>query len=231
MKIAIVDSGINATHPYVRSVAGGIGVTSTENWTEDTTDRLGHGTAVAAVIREKAPEAELFAVKIFDRGFFPHADIMVRALNWCHYHRMDIVSLSIGADDSRQRAAFKCAVSGLIVVSPAHQLPGCLPGVIAVEADETLGRNEFRARDGVFYASPRPRLATELTAPAKDSGVDFAVANMAGIVARLLPSLQVAAGTAKNRLLKELASLAGPGAQRDALAAANLTADAWAIES
>jgi len=54
---------------------------------------------------------------------------------------------------------------------------------------------------------------------------------MAGIVARLLPSLQVAAGTAKNRLLKELASLAGPGAQRDALAAANLTADAWAIES
>ena len=29
----------------------------------------------------------------------------------------------------------------------------------------------------------------------------------------------------------ELASLAGPGAQRDALAAANLTADAWAIES
>ena len=84
MKIAIVDSGINATHPYVRSVAGGIGVTSTENWTEDTTDRLGHGTAVAAVIREKAPEAELFAVKIFDRGFFPHADIMIRALDWCH---------------------------------------------------------------------------------------------------------------------------------------------------
>ena len=211
MKIAIIDSGINAAHPYVRSIAGGVGVTDMESWMADTTDRLGHGTAVAAVIREKAPEAELYAVKILDRGLSPRAGTIVRALNWCRYHRMDLINLSVGVDDASQRAALESAVAGLIVVSPAHQLPGCLPGVIAVEADDTVGRDEFRSREGIFYASPRPRLATELAASIQKAGVAFAVANMTGIVARALPSLRDGSDPLGQRLLWELAVIGEPG--------------------
>jgi subtilisin family serine protease len=207
MKIAIIDSGINESHPHVRAVAGGVGITNSDGWMEDTSDRLGHGTAVAAAICEKMPEADLYAVKVFDRGFFARASMVLKALQWCRYYRMDIVSLSIGIDDASQSAALEGAVAGQLVFSPARQLPGCLPGAIPVEADEGLPRDEFSYRDGIFYASPRPRPAAGPVL----QGVDFAVANMAGIAARVLPSIAHGVESAahlRERLLAELESLA-----------------------
>ena len=203
MKIAVIDSGISAVHPHVRAISGGIGVTGAEGWMEDTSDRLGHGTTVAAVIREKVPDADLFAVKVFDRNLSVRAEVIGRALNWCRYHGMDLVNLSIGVDDASQRAALESAVAGLLVVSVASQLPGCLPGVIAVAATEACPRDEFRYHEGVFYASPYPRPATR----SAFKGVDFAVANMTGIVARVLPSIMrrgEPVSTLRTRLIWEL---------------------------
>ena len=40
-------------------------------------DRLGHGTAVAAAIKEKAPDAEIYAVKVFDRA------LSASVTRWC----------------------------------------------------------------------------------------------------------------------------------------------------
>ena len=76
------------------------------------------------------------------------------------------------------------------MVSAARQLPGCLPGVIAVDADEECPRDEFRYRAGVFYASPYPRPAAGSAHTESPRGVDFAVANMTGFVARTLPSVR-----------------------------------------
>ena len=46
-------------HPHVAGAAGGVAIgPSTE--TEDYLDYLGHGTAVAAAIREKAAEAQIY---------------------------------------------------------------------------------------------------------------------------------------------------------------------------
>jgi subtilisin family serine protease len=206
MKIAIVDSGINAADPHVRSITGGIGATSLEGWTEDISDRLGHGTAVAAVIREKVPEADLYAVKVFDHGLSIRAGAVVRALHWCRHYHMDLVSLSAGLDEVGWDSALENAVDGLLVVSPAGHLPGWLPGVIAVEADEACPRDEFRYYDGVFHASPCPPPAAGF----RYKGVDIAVANMTGFVARALPSIpregQSIAAT-RDRLMWELASL------------------------
>jgi len=201
MKIAIIDSGINATHPHVRAIAGGIGVAPEgseqsgfhpEGFNDDTLDRLGHGTAVAGVIREKVPFAELFAVKVFDRRLSTGMDVMVRALNWCRYHRMDLVNLSVEIESLDECAALETAVSGLLVVSAARQLPCRLPGVIAVDADEECPRDEFRYRGGVFYASPYPRPAAGSANKESPKEVGFAVANMTGFVARALPSIRAA---------------------------------------
>ena len=193
MKIAIIDSGINAAHPHVRAIAGGIGVApeGLHPWGfhEDTRDRLGHGTAVAGIIREKVPQADLFAVKVIGRRLSTGIDVMVRALDWCRYHRMDLVSLSVEMEDPDQSAALESAIAGLLVVSAARQLPGCLPGVIAVDADDECPRDEFRYRGGVFYASPyaRPAAGSAHTESRGDMG--FTVANMTGFVARVLPSV------------------------------------------
>ena len=67
IRIVVVDSGVHASHPHVGSVAGGVSVSGTGELGDDYVDRLGHGTAVTAAIREKAPEAEIWVARVFER--------------------------------------------------------------------------------------------------------------------------------------------------------------------
>ncbi len=182
MKIAIVDSGIHPGHPHVTGIAGGIGIV-----TDDYLDRLGHGTAIAAVIREKAPGAELYAVKVFDRKLSANIDAVVRALDWCVEHRMDVVNLSLGTSNPAHRPRFESVLaSNSVIVSAAHLLPGNLEGAVGVAPDEACPRDVYRYLNGIFYASPYPRPIPGVPVERNLQGVSFAVANMTGFVARAL---------------------------------------------
>jgi hypothetical protein len=187
MKVAIIDSGVHPSHPHVGGVAGGIGIV-----TEDYLDRLGHGTAIAAAIREKVPEAELYAVKVFDLKLSASIDAIVRALDWCVEHKMDVINLSLGTANPAHRARFESALaSGPLLVSAADLLPGSLDGVIGVAPDEHCPRELYRYRDGVFYASPYPRSIPGVPVERNLQGVSFAVANMTGFVACALEGVPV----------------------------------------
>ena len=186
MKIAIIDSGIHAGHPHVGSVAGGVFVTA-DGFAKDTVDRLGHGTAVAAAIREKVPDAELFAVKVFEARLSAKIDVILRALTWSIEHGMDVVNLSLGTANDAHRERFERALAGSpAVVSAAYMLPGSLPDVIGVAAEEDCPREAYRYRDGIFYASPYPRSIPGVPVKRNLQGASFAVANMTGFVARAL---------------------------------------------
>lgn len=184
MKIAVIDSGVHPGHPHIGEIAGMVAIDS-----DDPIDRLGHGTAVAAAIREKAPDAELYSVKVFDRRLTANIDVIIRALEWCREHHMDVVNLSLGTENVAHRGRFEEAIGNdLLVVSAADALPGSLPDVIGVAADAECPRDEFRYRDGVFYASPYPRPIPGVPVARNLQGVSFAVANMTGLVACLLLS-------------------------------------------
>ncbi len=184
MKIAIIDSGIHGGHPHVGTVAGAMDFTGT-----DAIDRLGHGTAVAGAIRERVPDAGLFALKVFDRRLSAQIGVILRALEWCRDQRMDVINLSLGTENPEHRFPLEEAVrDNGVVVSAAVMLPGSLPGVIGVEADETCPRECFRERDGVFLASPYPRPIPGVPQERNLHGVSFAVANMTGFVALALAS-------------------------------------------
>lgn len=189
MKIAIIDSGIHPGHPHVGEIAGAVEITVAGEGS-DAVDRLGHGTAVAGALREKAPEAELYAVKVFDRRLSANIGVILRALEWCRDHRMDIVNLSLGTENPAHRDAFLRVLGDdlddLLVVSPASALPGSLPGVIGVASDPHCPRDAFRYRDGVFYASPYPRPIPGVPRERNLHGSSFAVANMTGLIARIL---------------------------------------------
>lgn len=172
MKIAIIDSGIHSGHPHVGAVAGGISLVS-----DDWIDRLGHGTAVAGAIRERAPGAELYAVKVFDRRLSTKSDILMRALDWCTAERIDLVNMSLGCAN----AIAPDASLPLIVT-----IPGVLENAIAVLPDETCPRDAYYYRNGVFYASPYPRPIPGLPPDRNFRGASFAVANMTGFVAATL---------------------------------------------
>jgi hypothetical protein len=188
VKIAIIDSGIHAGHPHVGAVAGGVAIIS-----DDIVDRLGHGTAVAGAIRERAPHADLYAVKVFDRRLSTKTQILLRALEWCAAEHMDVINMSLAAPNLP-------AIPGLPVVVT---VPDVLTGAIAVLPDEICPRDAFYFRDGVFHASPYPRQIPGVPADRNFHGASFAVANMTGFVAAAL------AETTRESLIDFLAARAG----------------------
>jgi len=186
MKIAIIDSGIHPGHPHVGEIAGSVEITPTGE-SADGIDRLGHGTAVAGAIREKAPDAKLYAVKVFDRRLTAHITVILRALVWCRDHGMDLINLSLGTENPAHREGFLSVLGDdLLVIGAANVLPGSLPEVIGVAPDPDCPRDSFRYQDGVFYASPYPRPISGVPVARNLQGVSFAVANMTGLVARVL---------------------------------------------
>jgi Subtilase family len=198
MRIAVIDSGIHAGHPHVGRLAGAIHFTA-DGEGSDPVDRLGHGTAVAGAIREKAPAADLFSVKVFDRRLSAHIAAILRALIWCREERMDLINLSLGTPNPAHCASLLEAIADSgVVVSAAHLWPGSLPGVISVAADEGCPRNEYMRRGQTFLASPYPRPIPGVPPSRNLNGVSFAVANMTGFVARVLEA------TPRERLMTEL---------------------------
>jgi len=185
-RIAVIDSGIHAGHPHVGSVAGGVAICG-----DDFVDRIGHGTAVAAVIREKIPDAELYAVKIFDRKLSTDIDTLVRAIRWCAAHEIEWINLSLGTQNDEHKALLREAVQfcPAKIVAAAGWLPGNLPGVVPVELDWDCPRDELRSEllsDGrtLYRASGYPRPIPGVPPERNLKGISFAVANVTGLLAK-----------------------------------------------
>lgn len=198
VRIAVVDSGIHATHPHVGGISGGVAIEPDGKVAQGFDDRLGHGTAVAAAIREKATEAALIAVKVFDRTLATTAHALAAAIEWSAAQDVALINLSLGTATPDHRTVLEHAVQiaaqyGAIVVSAAPQrdanwLPGALPGVVAVEPDPTSARDVFDVRasgDGgvLIRASGYPRPIPGIPVDRNFRGASFAVANATGLLA------------------------------------------------
>ncbi len=199
MRVAVIDSGVNARHPHIGPVAGGVSVGATGEIEEGPySDFLGHGTAVMAAIQEKAPEAEYFVVKLFHASLRTSTGNLLRALEWAIENEMHVVNLSLGTRNSEHTERFaavaaRAAERGVLLVSARDSdgqacLPGCLPGVIGVGLDWECNRNRYRPEkineSDVFYASGYPRSLPGMPKERNLNGISFAVANMTGFVAR-----------------------------------------------
>ena len=198
--VAIIDSGVNVPHPHLPGVAGGVGIDLRGDVSEDCVDVLGHGTAVAAAIHEKAPTAELLAVKVFHRELATTARTLVRALDWASERGVRLVNLSLGTPLELRAAELEPAIgravrAGSLIVS-AFELdghpwyPGCMEGVVGVLLDAeqpretvTVGR---RGERHVLRASPYPRPIPGVPRERNLNGISFAVANATGCLAAVL---------------------------------------------
>src|SRR5881296_3932676 len=110
VRVAIIDSGVHAAHPHVGGVAGGVAFDENGCRHSDYVDRLGHGTAVIAAIKEKAPDAELFAVKVFDRVLSTDVSVLVKAIEWAARSGMWLVNLSLGTSRAEHEAVLREAI-------------------------------------------------------------------------------------------------------------------------
>ena len=198
VRVAVIDSGVHASHPHVGGVAGGVGIDDEGREHGDYIDRLGHGTAVIAAIREKAPDAEIFAVKVFDRTLSTRIANLIHAIDWAARNQMHVANLSLGTARPEHETMLREAVDrararGVVIVAARDDggvrwLPGSLPGVLSVQLDWSCPRDEYRVADiegqPVFRASGYPRAIPGVPPDRNLNGISFAVANMTGFVAR-----------------------------------------------
>ncbi len=203
VRVAVIDSGVHASHPHIGGVAGGVtigGDVDEKNYI----DLIGHGTAVMAAIKEKAPDAEYFAVRVFYTSLRTTVDLLLRAIEWSIANRIDVINLSLGTTNPSHRERFvpviaRALEAGSILVSARDAegtpaLPGTLPGVIGVDLDWDCPREAYYckpAAEGLaITASGYPRSLPGVPRAKNLHGISFAVANTTGFVVRACEALE-----------------------------------------
>jgi subtilisin len=149
IKIGIVDSGCDNTHPQLTHVTRGVDLTNNADKASWIKDTMSHGTHCAGIItgalgrsgiRGFAPGAEVHALKVFPGGRFSD---LIDALDQCIDRQLDIVNLSLGSSETSELVAQKlievrqhgvaCIVAAGNTSGPV-QFPGTQPSVLTVAA-------------------------------------------------------------------------------------------------
>lgn len=202
VSIAVVDSGVHVPHPHLPAVAGGVTLEIEGGVSDDFVDRIGHGTAAAAAIHEKAPDAQLWVIKVFERELATSVPVLVRAIDWATERGIRLVNMSLGTSNRLRAPELGPAIerafrAGTVIVS-AHEhqgtlwYPGALPGVVGVVAEADQPRDELGLvelpRGTAVIASPYPRPIPGVPVEQNLHGISFAVANATGEIARMMES-------------------------------------------
>src|ERR687885_2356244 len=87
VKVCIVDSGVEGSHPAVGGMLrGGVVVEKTEEGPvvreEPHGDLFGHGTACAGIIHRLAPEAEIYSARVLGKDLTGRALQFAGGLRW-----------------------------------------------------------------------------------------------------------------------------------------------------
>ncbi|HYG57667.1 MAG TPA: S8 family peptidase, partial [Symbiobacteriaceae bacterium] len=208
VRVAILDTGIDSTHPDL-SVAGGINVIDpAAGWADDN----GHGTAMAGIIAASgrhgltgvAPDVSLYAVKVLDADGAGYLGDVVRGLDWAIAQKVQVVSISLGshaASRALAQAIDRAREAGITVVASAGNggrpngkgmsldYPATIPGVLSIGAvGPNLQRAPFSATGNEldFMAPGVGILSTFPGGYAVGTGTSHAAAYASGVVALLL---------------------------------------------
>ena len=200
IRVAVIDSGVHTGNPHITAPPVTSAHLTEEGTDDDGVDRLGHGTAVAAAILEKAPHITWHSYRVFDRNLATSAAVLARAINVAVAAGCRLINLSLGTANPEREELLRAAVehatqhNALIVsaceLNGVKWLPGSLAGVVGVGLDVGCARNELRVGeiDGqpVLMASGFPRPIPGVPPERNLQGISFAVANVTGFLARLL---------------------------------------------
>jgi subtilisin len=129
IRVAVVDTGIDFTHPDLRP--NYVGGTSFVPGAATPMDDHGHGTHCAGTIAAAvdgsnvvgvAPQASLYAVKVLDRNGSGQFSWIIAGLDWCIQNAMHVVSMSLGGPSAPTALETMCNTAwskGLLLVAAA----------------------------------------------------------------------------------------------------------------
>ncbi len=176
VKIAILDSGIDYTHPDLDdNYQGGFDFVNYDN---DPMDDYGHGTKVAGIIAAEdnnfgilgvAPEASIYGVKVLSSGGSGSTSNVIRGIEWAVENDMDIISMSLGGTSGYY--AYETAInnaynSGVLLIASAGNYGSTATDNVAYPAkyNSVIAVSAIDQNDNICsFSSVGP--AVELTAP------------------------------------------------------------------
>jgi serine protease len=168
VKVGIIDTGIDVDHPALRGAyRGGYDFVHNDSIPDDESSG-GHGTFVAGVVLQVAPEAEIYALKIFGKEDFFETSDLVRAIDWAIAHHLDVLNMSFALEtqfDNARRALDRAEAAGIIVVAAAGNASSWVdyPAVF----DTTIAVGAIDAHEAVAaFSNHGPEL--DLAAPGVD---------------------------------------------------------------
>lgn len=220
VKVGVVDSGIDPSHPKVGPLAGSVEFTFDPQGKvvcrEATGDLSGHGTACAGLIRRRAPAATLYSLRVLDASQRADLRLLTAAIRWAAAQGLDLLNLSLGTIQPEgiadlQATCREATAAGLILVAAAHEegltsYPASFPEVIGVRG------SAFSQPHGYYYREGEPsecvargevqRLCWLGGREVLMGGNSFAAAQLSGLVALIRQALPGANLDTVRRALK-----------------------------
>src|SRR6476469_7790325 len=207
VRVAVVDSGIEADHPALggKGVAGYVAISEGPDGlqydTEPHADAFGHGTACAGIIRAAAPDCELYSVKVLGSTLSGRGSVFAAGLKWAIENHMNVCNLSLGTTKRdffgvlHELADLGYFRNVMLVTAannmPIPSFPSMYSSVISVASHDKTGDPYL------LYYNPHPPV--EFGAPGIDvrvawlngqwitaTGNSFAAPHVTGMVTRVL---------------------------------------------
>lgn len=210
IRIAVIDSGLDLTHPSLTNLKLGDHVAILEErgrivaseGAGEGDDVYGHGTAVASILHEVAPEAEIGSFRVLDARNVSRTAVIREGVRQAMQRGYNIINCSFGCKSGLKTIMLykewvdEAWLRGIHVVAACNnynlyepEWPGHFTSVITV--------NMARTESGYFFH--RPGHMVQFGARGEDvpvawlggrterkTGSSFAVPRVTGLVARLL---------------------------------------------
>jgi subtilisin family serine protease len=208
IKIAVLDSGIEVRHPVLKGLKLTDDLAVTDNGLHLSCvsgggiDVFGHGTAIAGILRQVAPEAEIGSFRVLGEHLRSRTAIICEGAREALERGYHILHCSFGCSREDQVLQYKdwideAYVKGRHIVAACNnydymkrEWPGHFPSVITVNFAKTDDSEALYYRPGqlVEFAARGDDLDVPWCGGGrkKVTGSSFAVPHVAGLLARLL---------------------------------------------
>ncbi len=213
VRVAILDTGIDATHPYLagRVVAQHDFIDDDADASEhplglDTNgdgeidEAFGHGTHIAGIVGLTAPAAQLVVGRVLDSDGIGDVVTVAQGIRWAVSQGAQVINLSLGAleeSDAIEDAIEDAQQAGVVVVAAVgnwgsetpREFPASMPGVAAIAACDAYGVPAEWTSYEPYVALSAPGVAIRSTYPGGGyrlwSGTSMSVPFVAGTAALL----------------------------------------------
>ena len=204
VKVAVIDSGVDADHPAVDRVDGYVaireGPTGLIYDTEPHEDVYGHGNACAGIIRALAPDCEIYSVRVLGPRLSGRGIVFAAGLRWAIENGMQVCNLSLSTSKRDffgvlHELADRAYFGNAMLVAAANNMPGA--SYPATYASVFSVASHHIADPYLFYYNPKPpvefgaygidvRVAWANGGWFTATGNSFATPHIAGIITKIL---------------------------------------------